>query len=316
MKRQLNLKELGQCAEFYLEDCQALGESNSTLKSKRTLLARFIEWAALQGVSKLQDLDMQILEHYRRYLNKYRKRDGQPLDISTQCARLMAITKFIKVMDYYDLIDGAFAEKFRLPRIPRRLPKNIPTVEDIELILAQALIMGLLGLRNRAIIEVFYATGIRRIELVNINIRDIDFQRQILTVREGKNKNDRNVPIARRALDWVERYLKEMRPKLAKLASGEALFLTETGHRMKPHKVTDMVTKCVNRSGIDKKGSCHLLRHATATEMLRHGADIREVQEMLGHSDISSTQIYAHVTINDLNRVYYQTHPAAISPPC
>lgn len=315
MRRKLNLKELGQCAEFYLEDCQALGESNSTLKSKRVLLTRFIEWAALQGISKLQDLDMQVLERYRRYLNKYRKQDGQPLDISTQCARLMAITKFIKVMDYYDLIDGVFAEKFRLPRIPRRLPKNIPTVEDIELVLGQALIMGQLGLRNRAVIEVFYATGIRRIELVNINIRDIDFQRQILTVREGKNKNDRNVPIARRALDWVERYLKEMRPKLARLASGEALFLTEAGHRMKPHKVTDMVTKCVDRSGIDKKGSCHLLRHATATEMLRHGADIREVQEMLGHSDISSTQIYAHVTINDLNRVYYQTHPAAISPP-
>lgn len=315
MKRKLNLKELGQCAEFYFEDCLALGESNSTLKSKRALLNRFIEWAATQGVSDLQDLDMQILEHYRRYLNKYRKRNGQPLDISTQCARLMAITKFIKVMDYYDLINGAFAEKFRLPRIPRRLPKNIPTVEDIELVLGQALIMGQLGLRNRAIIEVFYATGIRRIELVNINIRDIDFQRQILTVREGKNKNDRNVPVARRALDWVERYLKEMRPGLAKLASGEALFLTQAGLRMKPHKVTDMVTKCVDRSGIDKKGSCHLLRHATATEMLRHGADIREVQEMLGHSDISSTQIYAHVTINDLNRVYYQTHPAAISHP-
>jgi integrase/recombinase XerD len=171
--------------------------------------------------------------------------------------------------------------------------------------------MGRLGLRNRAIIEVFYATGIRRIELVNINIRDIDFQRQILTVREGKNKNDRNVPIARRALDWVERYLKEMRPRFAKLSSGEALFLTEAGQRIKPHKVTDMVTKCIKRSGIDKAGSCHLLRHATGTEMLRHGADIREVQEMLGHSDISSTQIYAHVTINDLNRVYYQTHPAA-----
>lgn len=213
-------------------------------------------------------------------------------------------------MDYYDAIDGAFAKKFRLPRIPRRLPKDIPSVADIERVLHQSLIMGRLGLRNRTIIEVFYATGIRRIELVNINMRDIDFQRQILTVREGKHMNDRNVPIARRALDWVRRYLKEMRPQLASLASGEALFLTQAGQRMKPHKVTDMVSKCVTRSGVDKKGSCHLLRHATATEMLRHGADIREVQEMLGHSDISSTQIYAHVTINDLNRVYYETHPA------
>ena len=312
--RKLNLTELGQCAEFYLEDCMALGESNATLKSKRVLLTRFIEWAADQGVFTVQNLDMLVLEEYRRYLHRHRKRNGQPLDISTQCARLMAVTKFVKVMDYYDVVDGTFAKKFRLPRIPRRLPKDIPTVEDIERMLDQALVMGRLGLRNRAIIEVFYATGIRRIELVNINIRDVDFQRQILTVREGKHKNDRNVPVARRALDWVEWYLKEMRPRLASLASGEALFLTEAGQRMKPHKVTDMVTKCVNLSGIDKKGACHLLRHATATEMLRHGADIREVQEMLGHSDISSTQIYAHVTINDLNRVYYETHPAACSP--
>ncbi|MCG7892738.1 MAG: tyrosine-type recombinase/integrase, partial [Candidatus Thiodiazotropha endolucinida] len=252
-----------------------------------------------------------LLEKYRRSLNRYRKRNGLPLDISTQYARLMAVTKFVKTMDYYDVIDGTFAKKFRLPRVPRRLPKDIPTVEDIERVLDQALIMGRLGLRNRAIIEILYATGIRRIELVNINIPDIDFQRQILTVREGKNKNDHNVPIARRALDWVERYLKEMRPNLAKLATGDALFLTEAGQRMKPHKVTEMVTKCVDRSGIDKKGACHLLRHATATEMLRHGADIRQVQEMLGHSDISSTQIYAHVTIKDLNRVYYETHPAA-----
>jgi len=313
LKRKLNLKELGECAEFYFDDCMALGESNATLKTKRVLLVRFNEWAATQGVCNLQELDMLLLEEYRRYLNRYRKRDGQPLDISTQCARLMAVTKFIKVMDYYELIEGAFAKKFRLPRIPRRLPKDIPTIDEIECVLDQALIMGRLGLRNRAIIEVFYATGIRRIELVNINIRDIDFKRQILTVREGKNKNDRNVPIASRALEWIEKYLKEMRPKLASLASGEALFLTEAGNRMKPHKVTDMVTKCVKRSGIDKKGSCHILRHATATEMLRHGADIREVQEMLGHSDISSTQIYAHVTINDLNRVYYETHPATRS---
>ncbi len=312
MRKKLSLKELGQCAEFYFEDSMALGESNYTLKTKRALLTRFIEWAATQGVFSIRDLDMLVLEEYRRYLNKYRKRNGQPLDISTQYARLLAVTKFIKTMDYYDVIDGAFAKKFRLPRIPRRLPKDIPTAGDVEKVLSQSLIMGRLGVRNRAIIEVFYATGIRRIELVNLNLKDIDFDRQILTVREGKHKNDRNVPIARRALDWIERYLKDLRPRLATLASGEALFLTQAGQRMKPHKVTDMVTKCVNRSGIDNKGSCHLLRHLTATEMLRHGADIREVQEMLGHSDISSTQIYAHVTINDLNRVYYQTHPAAL----
>ena len=214
----------------------------------------------------------------------------------------MAVTKFIKNMDYYYVIDSTFAKKFRLPRISRRLPKDIPTAPDIERVLNQALIMG--RVLNQALI-------MGRLGLRN---RDIDFQRQTLAVREGKNKNDRNVPIAHRALDWVERYLKEMCPSLASLSSGGALFVTEAGQRMKPHKVTDMVTKCVNRLGIDKKGACHRLRNATATEMLLHEQVIREVQEMQGHADISSTQIYAHVTINDLNQVYYERHPAAYSP--
>jgi integrase/recombinase XerD len=314
LTNKLRLKKLGQCAEFYIQDCLALGESNSTVYSKKILLAHFIKFLDSIAIQTIQQIDMHVLEEFRRHIHRHRKKDGQPLDIATQCARLMAVTKFLTVMDYYDVIDGTYAKKFRLPRIPRRLPKNIPTVSDIEQLLNQAVIMGDFGTRNRAIIEIFYATGIRRIELVNLNIKDVDFQRQILTVREGKNKNDRNVPIARRALDWINRYLKEQRPGLASLSSGDALFLSEAGQRMKPHKVTDMVTKCVNRSGIDKKGSCHLLRHATATEMLRHGADIRQVQEMLGHSDISSTQIYAHVTINDLNKVYYNTHPAALKP--
>lgn len=311
-KEQLNLIELGHCAEFYLEDCKALGESDNTINGKRSRLKKFIEWAASRGINDLQELDISVLENYRRHLHQYRKRDGNPTDIKTQYERLTAVTKFIKVMDYYNAIDAGFARKFRLPRIPRRLPKDIPTVEEIERVLNQALIMGRFGIRNRTILEVLYATGIRRIELVNIDIRDIDFERQILTVRESKNKCDRNVPIARRALAWVEWYLRDLRPELAKLSTGDELFLTSDGARIKPHKVTDMVTKCVARSGINKKGACHQLRHATATEMLRRGADIRQVQEMLGHQDISSTQIYAHVTINDLTRVYYETHPAAL----
>lgn len=313
MHAKLNLKELGACAEFYFEDSSALGQSNVTLKTKRRLLGLFVEWANSRGIHELAELDMHVLEDYRRNLSRYRKKNGEPLDITTQYSRLSAVTKFIKTMDYFDFMDGTFAKKFRLPRLPRRLPKNLPTPDEIERILEQSLIMSHLGFRNRAIIEVFYATGIRRVELAGLNIQDIDFNRQVLTVREGKNKHDRNVPIAPRALHWLSRYLKELRPELCTLSSDDAVFLTSGGNRMSPHKITDMVAKCIVRSGVSVSGACHLLRHVTATEMLRAGADIRQVQEMLGHSDISSTQIYAHVTIKDLNRVYYETHPAALT---
>ncbi|MCG0477193.1 tyrosine-type recombinase/integrase [Pseudomonas aeruginosa] len=168
-----------------------------------------------------------------------------------------------------------------------------------------------MGLRDRAILEVYYATGIRRAELAGLDIRDVDFKHQIVTVRKGKGSQDRRIPIAQRALDSVERYLSELRSKLATVASGEALFLGETGKRIQSSKLTELVGRCIRRSGIGKSGSCHALRHATATHMLRHGADIRYVQEMLGHLCIESTQIYTHVTITDLQGVYSRTHPAA-----
>lgn len=126
--------------------------------------------------------------------------------------------------------------------------------------------MGRLGLRNRAIIEVFYATGIRRKELAGLDIRALNFKQNTITIRDGKNSRDRVAPIAPRAQEWVPLHFEELRPKLANLQSDGALFLTEAGNRTRPHKVTDMLTKCVQRSSIDKRGACHTLRHAAATE--------------------------------------------------
>jgi integrase/recombinase XerD len=198
--------------------------------------------------------------------------------------------------------------------VPPQIPKQIPDEDEIEPILHQTMINGRMELRDRAIVEVYYATGIRRAELAGLDIRDVDFKHQIVTVRKGKGRQDRRVPIAQRALDSVEQYLSELRGRLATVASGEALFLGETGKRIQNSKLTELVGRCIRRSGIGKSGSCHALRHATATHMLRNGADIRYVQEMLGHLCIESTQIYTRVTITDLQGVYSRTHPAARGP--
>ena len=245
-------------------------------------------------------------------MNEYRKSDGTKLEISTKLSRLIAVTKFIKVMDQFEIVDGSFLKKFKLPRKPRKNYVDVPDLEEVELICHQALIARRMGLRNRAIAEVFFATGIRRLELVNLTLRDIDFRHQTLNILKGKNSEDRVIPIAPRALQWIARYLKEQRPVLATLSSGDTLFLTEKGDPMKPYKVTDMMSNCVKRSGIDKKGACHILRHFTATEMIRNGADLFQVQEMLGHIDISSTRRYVHFIIDDLHNAYSRSHPAAM----
>ena len=156
----------------------------------------------------------------------------------------------------------------------------------------------------------YYASGIRRAELAELNIGDIDFRNQLITVRKGKGGYDRCVPIAQRALDAVTNYIVNLRPVLARVDSGNALFLGETGKRVQLSKLTGLVGDYVKRSGIGIKGSCHLFRHATATHMLRNGADLRSVQEMLGHKDIQSTQLYMHVTAEDLKSCLLYTSPS------
>tara|TARA_R110002167_G_scaffold320868_1_gene526660 strand:+ start:98 stop:859 length:762 start_codon:yes stop_codon:yes gene_type:complete len=252
------------------------------------------------------------MEEYRRYLSAYRKpKNQEPLSIVTQAQRLIALRVFLERMFYYDIITDNFFAKFELPRTGRRLPKFIPDEEEIELIINQTKTKGNIGIRDKAILEIYYASGIRRTELANLDIRHVDTKNLTITVRKGKGGYDRVVPIVQRTVDAINEYLTKVRPLLAIFASGDALFLGETGKRILSSKLTELVGEYIRRSGVAEEGACHLLRHATGTHMLRNGADIRYVQEMLGHEDISSTQLYTHVVINDLQKVHKQTHPFA-----
>lgn len=304
--------DLQACAELYVNDCLARGQSDATAYSKQNLLGLFIAWCAKRKLTEANQIDLNVLEAYRQHLYRYRKsRDGESLDLSTQRMRLMAVTGLFKRLHYFNILQSDFYKRFDLPHVPRKLPKVIPEEDEIELILHQTLAKGRLGLRDRAILELYYATGIRRGELANLDIGDINFALEELTVRKGKGSLDRKVPVATRALVWLKRYLTGLRPKLVTLESGQALFLGLAGRRIQNGKLTDLVGEYVRRSGVSKEGACHILRHATATHMLRNGADIRYVQELLGHQDIKSTQIYTHVTIKDLKAVYSNTHPSA-----
>lgn len=166
-------------------------------------------------------------------------------------------------------------------------------------------------IRDEAILETFYATGIRTAELANLNIGHIDFPRGLLTVSKGKGWKDRVLPIAERALTAIDKYLLDCRPHLSNLDSDNALYLSNKGKRYNPNKLSRLVTQYIQRAGVEKIGSCRKFRHATATLMLENGADIRIIQEMMGHEDISTTQIYAHVSPEVLMKTYGRTHPAS-----
>lgn len=296
----------------YLEDCLARGQSDRTVDGKRSALRAFAAWCVTLGLWHPRDVTEDQLELFRRFLCKYRQpRTGQPLCLATQRKRLTHVKVFFQRLKRLHKLLVNPAEDFELPHVPRRLPMGVLNLEEIEAVCRQALLHGQLGLRDRAVLETYFATGIRRMELARLDIEDVDLAEGLLTVRLGKNRKDRRVPIARRACDWITVYLRDVRPRLARVESGPALFLDSQGRRFREQQLTRLVSKYVKRAGIQKRGACNLFRHSTATLMHENGADLRYVQEMLGHADISTTQIYTHVTICKLREVYARTHPAA-----
>jgi integrase/recombinase XerD len=169
------------------------------------------------------------------------------------------------------------------------------------------------GLRHRAIIETFYGTGIRRAELAHLNLRDLDTERRTLTVRQGKGRKDRMIPIG--ALAWIDRYLTDARPRLAGADDDGTVFLTVDGTPFSLDRLTQLVRDHVTASGVGKQGACHLFRHTLATLMLEGGADIRYIQAMLGHAELSTTQMCTQVSIRALQAVHTATFPAATNHP-
>jgi integrase/recombinase XerD len=197
-----------------------------------------------------------------------------------------------------------------LPKLERRLPKAILSAQEAESVINQPDIGEPLGLRDRAILETLYSTGIRRQELINLLVQDVDRERGTLFVRQGKGKADRMIPIGERAVQWIDKYLNETRPELACGQDEGRLFLSQYGTAISPNGLTLLVRNYIEKAHIGKRGSCHLFRHTMATLMLENGADIRFIQAMLGHVKLDTTQIYTQVSIKKLKEIHTLTHPA------
>ena len=252
-----------------------------------------------------------ILQRYQRYLYHYRKANGAPLSFSTQATRLHPLVAFFKWLARENHILYNPASDLELPKQPRQLPKHLLSIAQVEAIINQPDIETPMGLRGRAILETLYSTGIRRAELIHLKLYDVDLERGSLMVRGGKGGKDRLVPIGERACAWIRRYLNEVRPLLMIEPDHGMLFVTDYGEAFEKNRLSDMVKKYVRHAGFTS-GSCHIFRHAMATHMLENGADIRYIQAMLGHSELSTTQIYTHVSITKLKEIHAATHPAKL----
>jgi integrase/recombinase XerD len=283
--------------------------SDRTVENREASLRPFIAWAHERGLTRPQEITKPILERYQRHLFLYRKADGEPLSTRSQHVRTTPIKAFFKWLSRGNHILYNPASELELPRMERRLPRHILNVREVEAVLAVPDLSTPIGIRDRAIMEVLYSTGIRRMELIGLHLTDVDADRGTLMVRQGKGRKDRMIPIGTRALAWVGKYRDDVRADLACGADDGTLFLTTLGESFAPNRLTQLVRRHVDAADTGKRGACHLFRHTCATLMLEGGADIRYIQAMLGHAELSTTQIYTQVSIRTLKQIHTATHP-------
>jgi len=314
-------------------DAVAPKYSPGSMPARRRELRRFVAWAAERDLRRPSEITRVHVESYQRMLHHHRKGDGEPLGLRSQQNELGTVQLFFRWLSKQRWILFDPAEAIELPRAPRRLPRAVLSAGEAERVLNAVDLSEPLGLRDRAIVETLYSTAIRRAELVALELRDLDRSRGTLRIRKAKAGAERMVPIGARAVAWVERYLAELRPKLLAAELGlrgsggfgqtrdsshepatpnrEPLFLRADGQQLSDSALDRVVRLSLKRAGLAGRGRSHLFRHTCATLMLEGGADIRYIQAMLGHSELSTTQIYTRVSIAKLKAVHTASHPGA-----
>jgi integrase/recombinase XerD len=295
----------------WLDHMRVRGQSERTVWAAEWSVSDFTVWCQEREILLAKDVTKPVIERYQKTLFYARKDDGSPLTLATQSTRLHFIKQFFKWLTRENHLLSNPASGIDLPKVEKRLPKHILTDAEAEAILVQPDVTTPLGIRDRALLETIYSTGIRRSELGRLRIQDFDLERGTLIVRQGKGRKDRLIPIGARALAWLDRYIREVRPHYVIEPDDGRLFLSHWGGPLSPANLSSLVSRHVHASGLTHVGGCHLFRHAMATLMLENGADIRFIQAMLGHVKLTTTEIYTHISIKKLKEIHDATHPSA-----
>ncbi|MEM7243860.1 MAG: site-specific tyrosine recombinase XerD [Acidobacteriota bacterium] len=278
------------------------GLSPNTLQAYRRDLLKFLRY--LEGLSIPVTEAQQA--HVLGFIRDLRERG---LSARSTARALVSVRSLYRFLALRGKLNRDPTLNVEAPKLPRSLPKSL-AYTDVEALLGAPDTKTVLGLRDRAMLELLYATGLRASELVQLRVTDLDLTVGVLTAF-GKGAKERPVPVGRQAVQWVTRYLNESRPVLCLDKSSDLLFVRKGAKGITRQGFWKIVKRHGRTAGIENALSPHVLRHSFATHLLEHGADLRSVQLMLGHSDISTTQIYTHVSRQRLSRVYREMHPRA-----
>jgi integrase/recombinase XerD len=277
--------------------------SRATLEAYRRDLERFVREMGLSGPADLSRLTPPDITGYVKKL-----RDAG-LSAASSARSLAAIKGLYKYLSGANIVHGNPADIVESPRLWKTIPQTI-TVEEVDRLLAAPDRSDPRGARDMAMLETMYATGLRVSELISLAVKNVNFEMGYLTVT-GKGSKERSVPLGETALEAIKEYRADARVKLLSGRQADALFVTSRGEAMTRQSFWKTIKRLALKAGITKDISPHSLRHSFATHLLERGADLRSVQRMLGHSDISTTQIYTHVAKARMKEVYKKTHPRA-----
>ena len=282
---------------LWLED----GLSRNTLESYCNDLRQFSVWLEKSSNINLIDAGHSDLLEFLAY------KVSLKVKANTTSRELSSLKRFYRFLLRQGKIQADPSLNISAPKLPRNLPKNL-TEKDVEVLLNTPDVKQPIGLRDRAMLEVLYASGLRVSELVNLKVAQVSLNTGVVRVM-GKGGKERLAPLGEEALSWINCYMAEARLMLLRGGWSEALFVTARGSAMTRQAFWHLIRRHASQAGISKPLSPHTLRHAFATHLLNHGADLRVVQLLLGHSDISTTQIYTHVASARLKQLHTKHHP-------
>lgn len=300
----------------YMAACAREGFASWSLRSYRRALNNFCSFIGQQypAVQSAADLSREMIAGYQMHLYKAESRYRKRLSLSTQYSWMGIVLWWLRWLTANEKILINPGASIQLPKRAQRIPRNYLSLKEMQKLLRSPDLSTHIGLRNRTILEVLYSTGIRSAELRKMKVEDINMSDGWITIH-GKGAKDRVVPIGKAAAHFIQLYLDKTRPKLAKDKKHSICFVTQYGTApLSYESLNQIVQKTARAAGVKRIITPHGLRHTCATLMLRGRADIRYIQELLGHSSLSSTQIYTRVEIGDLKKVHTKCHPREKDP--
>jgi integrase/recombinase XerD len=301
--------DLATYGEKYMERLQVLNFAKRTIEGRRYALFKFFRFLGEMGVPDIAAVTGSLVRDYQTHLHEESNRQGEANTAGTQNNNLKVAKLFFRFLKEEDYLARDPSRDIPYAKVPKRLPRSILTKQEVRKLLRAPDTHSLMGYRDRAMLEVFYSTGLRNSELGALKVEDMDTVEGFVRVNLGKGGKDRVVPLGKIACRYVENYIKAVRPHMVRDPACSWLFLSLRGTPMSRTVIAQTVRRCAKKARLGKPVTAHSLRHTCATQMMRNKANLRHIQELLGHACLTTTQVYTSVTIADLKEAHQKYHP-------